>query len=98
MGYKTKLWAQYPALIDARGEIVEDVVYHVRTVGDAERLAGYETGRYRAKACLVRYMDGQKPVRDLGYTFTFVGDLGDLREGVFDLRVWLERRGRQAVD
>lgn len=55
MGYKTKLWAQYPALIDARGEVVEDVVHHVRIVGDAERLAGYETGRYRAKACLVRY-------------------------------------------
>lgn len=43
-------------------------------------------------------MVGQRLVKDFEYTFEFVGDLGDLREEVFGLRSWLERRGRQAVD
>ncbi|RHZ69156.1 hypothetical protein CDV55_103947 [Aspergillus turcosus] len=97
MGYECKMWGQYPALLDSPGSIVEGAAYHVRTTQDAERLAAYETGSYRAEPCLIRYTDGKEPSEDLGYTFNFVGNLSELSEGEFDLKIWLRRIGRQAA-
>lgn len=70
---------------------------NVRTTQDAERLAAYETGNYRAEDCLIRYIDGKEPSEDLGYTFKYVGDPRELTEGQFDLKVWLRRMGRHAA-
>lgn len=97
VGYECKMWGQYPALLDSPGSIVEGAAYHVRTTQDGERLAVYETGNYCAEPCLLRYTDGKEPSEDLGYTFKFVGDLSELSEGEFDLKVWLRRMGRQAA-
>ncbi|KAE8154967.1 hypothetical protein BDV25DRAFT_135306 [Aspergillus avenaceus] len=94
LGYEIKLWGQCPALLDKRGSIVKGFVYDVRTEEDAAKLAAYETKSYREVPCWIRYMDGEKPVEDLGRTFLFAGDFGELREGVFDLGVFLGGRGR----
>ncbi|KAJ6076651.1 hypothetical protein N7499_008632 [Penicillium canescens] len=96
-GYKCMLRGQYPALLDALDSVVEGAVYHVRTVEHGERLAAYETKYYQAGACRIRYTDGKEPADDVGYTFKFKGDQNDLRDGTFDLRVWLERMGRVAA-
>ncbi|KAJ5987147.1 hypothetical protein N7451_011512 [Penicillium sp. IBT 35674x] len=96
-GYECKLWGQYPALLDAPDSVVEGAVYHVETVEHGKRLAAYETNNYHAVPCRIHYTDGKKPVNDVGYTFKFMGDLKDLSEGVFSLRVWLARMGRHTA-
>lgn len=104
-GYECRLWGQYPALLDAggdgdgdgdaaRGMVVEGAVYDVGSVEDGGKLAAYETGYYRAEPCLIRYVDGEEPGQSVGSTFKFVGDLRELSEGRFDLKVWLKRMGR----
>ncbi|CDM38409.1 hypothetical protein DTO013E5_9724 [Penicillium roqueforti] len=96
-GYECKLWGQYPALLDAPDSVIEGAVYHVKTVEHGERLAAYETQNYQASPCRIRYTDGKEPADDVGYTFKFKGNRKDLSEGIFDLRVWLERMGRLAA-
>ncbi|BDD58240.1 hypothetical protein MAP00_003531 [Monascus purpureus] len=71
---------------DAPGLAVEGAAYHVQTVGDAEKLAVYKTGNYRAEPGLITYADGREPRMDMGYTLKFVGVREDLSEGIFDLR------------
>lgn len=93
-GYTCKLWGQYPALVDAIDSEVEGAVYHVQTVEHGARLAEYETNNYRADPCRIRYTDGKEPTAGFGYTFKFQGNPRDLREGHFDLQVWLKRIGR----
>ncbi|GFF58622.1 conserved hypothetical protein [Aspergillus udagawae] len=97
MGYECKMWGQYPALLNCPGSVVEGAAYHVHTTRDAERLAVYETGNYRAESYLIKYMDGKEPSEDLGYMFKFVRDQRELSEGDFDLKVWLRWMGRQAA-
>ena len=97
VGYKCGLWGQYPALLDARGSVVEGAVYHVETVEHGERLAAYETNNYKTHPCRISYTDGEEPSEGIGYTFKFRGDQKDLSEGTFDLRVWLKRMGRHAA-
>lgn len=97
VGYKCKLWGQYPALLDARGSVVEGAVYHVETVEHGERLAAYETNNYKTHPCRISYTDGKEPSEGIGYTFKFRGDQKDLSEGTFDLRVWLKKMGRHAA-
>ncbi|KAJ5586955.1 uncharacterized protein N7459_002720 [Penicillium hispanicum] len=94
-GYQCKLWGQYPALVAAdSSDVVEGSVYSVTTAADAQRLAEYETRHYRAVSCEIRYADVQEPVQEAGYVFLFVGEMGELTEGRFDLEVWLRRVGR----
>lgn len=97
IGYRCKMWGQYPALVDAPGLIVKGTAYYVRTEEDGEKLAAYETSNYRTESCILRYTDGKEPSVDLGYTFKFSGNIKDLDEGDFDLTLWLKRIGRQAA-
>ncbi|KAL4912111.1 hypothetical protein BDW62DRAFT_195400 [Aspergillus aurantiobrunneus] len=90
MGYKCKLWGQYPALLDAPGLVVHGAVYHVQTKKHAERLAGYETSNYRADPCRINYTDSNEPREEFGHTFKFVGNMNDLKEGDFVLGAWLK--------
>ncbi|KAJ5918069.1 hypothetical protein N7454_010444 [Penicillium verhagenii] len=96
-GYKCKLWGQYPAILDCSDSVVEGAVYHVKTVEHGRKLAAYETQSYQAGPCHIRYTDGKEPVDDAGYAFEFNGNRKDLSEGIFDLRVWLNRMGRVAA-
>ncbi|MCJ1313073.1 hypothetical protein MMC25_006750 [Agyrium rufum] len=100
-GYATKLWGQYPALVEdtKTSARIEGVMFDVECMQVGERLAEYETGNYLAKPCLITYVnDGVTTFFD-GYTFVFVGNPRDLSEGSFDLQLWLKRIGRgKAVD
>ncbi|OJJ77381.1 hypothetical protein ASPBRDRAFT_50283 [Aspergillus brasiliensis CBS 101740] len=99
-GYTCKLWGQYPAVVadgtygTSASSIVKGLVYRVESVEDGVKLASYETGWYQARPCEVVYTDGKVPEREMGHVFVFVGDEGELSEGVFDLGVWLGRMGR----
>ncbi|EED13826.1 conserved hypothetical protein [Talaromyces stipitatus ATCC 10500] len=67
VGYKCKLWGQYPALLDAAPDsIVKGAVYHVSTAEDAKKPAAYETSNYRLENCWIEYMDGE-PAREMVY-------------------------------
>ncbi|KAL3468101.1 hypothetical protein BJX64DRAFT_246882 [Aspergillus heterothallicus] len=94
-GYECRLWGQYPALLEAPGEVVHGHVYHVATEKYAQRLAEYETTNYSAQACHITYTGGEEPSEIKGHTFKFVGDSTDLEDGKFDLEVWLRRIGRK---
>lgn len=97
-GYKCKLWGPYPALLSGDpGDTVTGAVYEVRTIEDAEKLAAYEGLSYTSITCSIQYSDGQSPTQAEGYAFLFVGHMRDLREGSFDLKIWLERNGRRGV-
>lgn len=98
-GFRCKLWGQYPALVvdEMPGSRVEGAVYEVRSGGDAEKLAAYETGNYATVSCDIVFQDGREPGRQNGSAFVFDGDSGDLGEGRFDLGVWLRRVGRLAA-
>ena len=97
VGYKSKLWGQYPALLDARDSVIEGAVYYVETVEHGERLAAYETKNYKTHPCRMSYTDGKEPSEGIRYAFKFRGDQKDLSEGTFDLRVWLKRMSRHAA-
>lgn len=96
-GYECKLWGQYPALVEAPDSVVEGAVYTVDTIEHGVEFAIYETNNYLAGPCRIHYTDGKEPTDDFGYTFIFQGNQKDLSEGVFDLRVWLTRMGRQKL-
>lgn len=93
-GYCSKLWGQYPALVDGpKGQLVNGMAYYVRTAEDAEKLAIYESKNYRPTACRIRYTDGHQPMEGLGCTFKFIGRENELTEGSFDLPYWLQGVG-----
>ncbi|EER24810.1 hypothetical protein CPC735_001550 [Coccidioides posadasii C735 delta SOWgp] len=95
-GYSAKLWGQYPALIDGPpGNIIEGMVFDVQTVKQGARLAEYETQAYSVKPCFIKYTDGKEPATAYGNVFMFVGDERELSEGEFDLKLWLQRMGRE---
>ncbi|KAJ5219125.1 uncharacterized protein N7498_001224 [Penicillium cinerascens] len=94
-GFASKLWGQYPALVESPDSVVEGAVYNVQTVVDAQKLADYETRNYTPVARDIRYSDGRFPTQQAGHVFVFDGNPTDLSEGTFDLRVWLKRVGRQ---
>ena len=96
-GYECKLWGQYPALLAAESGVVDGAVYSVKTAGDAQRLADYETRHYQPVPCVIRYLDGMLPSQEEGYVFMFGGDPRELHEGRFDLKVWLKRIGRSTA-
>lgn len=98
-GFQCKLWGQYPALVvdEIPGSRVEGAAYEVQSVGDADKLAAYETENYTTVSCDIVFRDGREPRRQMGSVFVFDGDSGDLSEGRFDLRVWLRRVGRLAA-
>lgn len=100
LGYETKLWGQYPALIKGPpGSVVEGMAYNVQTVEDGEKLAAYETRYYETQPCPIKYTDNKEPATEDGNVFMFAGDPRELSEGGFDLKVWLRRMGRgEAVD
>ena len=96
IGFKIKLWGQYPALVGGfTGAVVDGMVYEVESEAQAERLAEYETRAYEATPCRIRFTDGEEPVEASGTTFEYGGNPLDISEGEFDLGIWLRRMGRE---
>jgi gamma-glutamylcyclotransferase (GGCT)/AIG2-like uncharacterized protein YtfP len=86
IGYSCMLWGQYPALLDGpAGAAVYGMAYEVQTPAQKERLEVYETYRYQARSCLIRFQDGRTV---LGKTFLWNADKALLEEGTFDLKDW----------
>ena len=97
VGYTRRLWGQYPALVDGPpGAIVHGSAFDVPTAVAAEKLAYYETRNYAIDPCLIHVDDGERSSSDVvdGYTFVFAGRPNDLRDGEFDLDLWLKSVGR----
>lgn len=94
-GYDCKLWGQYPALVQGHADnLVVGAAYDVQTVEDAEKLTAYETRNYMPVLCSIEYTDGKPPTQQLGHAFLYVGNVRDLSEGTFDLKIWLQRMER----
>ncbi|KUI53469.1 hypothetical protein VP1G_00897 [Cytospora mali] len=92
VGYRTKVWGPYPALVAGKTEeIVKGVAYEVENGGHKDRLQRYETDCYRTAKCLIR-VDGAEEV--LGKTFIWNGDEEDLDDGAFDNEAWMARMDR----
>lgn len=95
VGYKSKLWGPYPALVDGPTDaIVEGMVYQVQSENHANRLARYETNAYAPVSCQIRFTDGKEPGEVSGMTFKYVGNPVDIDDGQFNLTDWLQSMGR----
>lgn len=85
VGYHTRMWGPYPALVDGPpGSVVKGMAYWVDGEEAKKRLADYETDNYREHKCAIR-LEGAKIS---GTTFEWAGDEDDLKEGSFDLKDW----------
>ncbi|VUC33305.1 unnamed protein product [Clonostachys rosea] len=84
VGYETKLWGPYPALLDGPpGHIVRGMACEIEGGEAKDRLAAYETANYGVKLCLIEFDDGTK-VKDK--TFRYAGfeiEAGNMNSYVF---------------
>ena len=89
VGYSTKMWGPYPALIDGPpGNTVNGMVYEVQREDHEKLLADSETDAYRSALCYIRPGEGGKGF--FGKTFVWAGDPNDeeLSAGNFDFGAW----------
>lgn len=75
-------------------DVVTGHVYVLQSVKDGKTLAEYETRNYEIRPCTILFTDGETPTEAQGYVFMFAGDRDNLKEGIFDLNMWLKRVGR----
>jgi len=96
IGYKLRLWGQYPALVHEPGEVVHGLAFDKATELDAQKLAAYETNNYQSTPCNIEALDsnGQETTLE-GYVFKYCGDPLELSDGSFDLDVWLAQMRRK---
>jgi hypothetical protein len=86
VGYHIQMWGPYPTLLDGPpGNVVKGMAYEVEGGEYKDRLAAYETNNYQEHKCTIRLEGG---ARVSGTTFEWVGDMGELKDGSFDLRDW----------
>lgn len=103
-GYHCKMWGKYPAIIHSTpkdkdkdnttstsyetipGKLYEPNPFeHIDTI--ERKLQNYEGVNYRVRLCFVQ-IEGEGEVVE-ARTFEWVGEDGELRDGVFDLRDYL---------
>ncbi|KUI69237.1 hypothetical protein VM1G_05534 [Cytospora mali] len=93
VGYRTKVWGPYPALVAGKAEeVFKGVVYEVQSGDHKDRLQRYETDCYRIAKCSIRVDGAEEEV--LGKTFIWNGDEEDLDDGAFDNEAWMARMDR----
>nr|POF15357.1 hypothetical protein CFP56_42246 [Quercus suber] len=105
MGYRLRLWGQYPALIDASQEVVKGLVFEVPDEASAAKLAAYETDNYWPAPCRINFSEDNGEEQDQsvsgeeeggedrsvsGFVFKYCGNSNDLSDGEFDLDRWLQ--------
>ncbi|OQE25895.1 hypothetical protein PENFLA_c008G11075 [Penicillium flavigenum] len=85
IGYRTKLWAKYPALV--RGEPfqpLDGLAYEIRLPEHWERLRAYHSDHYDLVSILLDFPDtGEEEVQ--GFAFECRGHPEELRDGSFSL-------------
>lgn len=96
VGYKVRLWGQYPAIVDFPYTVVKGSIYEVIDESTAAKLAAYETSNYRPAPCIIDLVGDDGEERIDGYVFKFCGNFNDLTDGEFDLTRWLQLMGRSA--
>lgn len=85
IGYHTRLWGPYPVLLNGPpGNVVKGMGYEIEGGENKDKLAAYETANYSEHKCLIRF--GEESV--IGATFKWAGDVGELKDGSFDLKDW----------
>ena len=85
VGWKIRLWGQYPALVNKPGNNIHGKAYNVEKVSHMECLKYYETDAYMIKECNIILDNGTEVP---GETFIFNGDKSLLKDGSFDLKDW----------
>lgn len=96
IGYRCKLWGEYPALVDGEmGEPVYGMAYEVQSPQEKERLEDYETDHYLRVGCIIEFEDGSQVT---GSTFQWHGEDEELKEGDFDLKDWKMDRLEREMD
>lgn len=95
VGYETRLWGAYPALIDGpTGQAVKGAACEIRSQKHVDRLIAYETDKYSIRSCLIDLLDvgvGRKETVQ-GCVFMWAGELDELQEGKFSLREYLREK------
>lgn len=85
IGYHIRMRVPYPVLLDGPpGNVVKGIGYEIEGGKNKDKLAAYETAVYREHKCLIQF--GEESV--IGTTFKWAGDVGELKEGSFDLKDW----------
>ncbi|KAL9098070.1 MAG: hypothetical protein Q9163_006198, partial [Psora crenata] len=86
IGYECMLWGPYPALVNKVGGIVHGVAYKVQDEANVEnvreKLARYETDKYRRALVAASYEDGSEATAS---AFVWDSDREELEAGAFDL-------------
>jgi len=91
VGFSTKMWGPYPALIDGPpGNVVDGMVYEVRKKDHEKRLACYETDAYRCVSCPIKSGAGGEQI--IGKTLVWAANEAALSVGSFDLEAWKRAR------
>ncbi|PKY05123.1 hypothetical protein P168DRAFT_235402, partial [Aspergillus campestris IBT 28561] len=101
VGYETKLWGPYPALVDGEPLCsVDGMACEIFSRTQLDRLAEYETDKYRLRACLIQLLDDDdETVKTVeGVTSMWDGRHEELREGTFDLREWKKENQLRDLD
>lgn len=95
IGYEIRLWGPYPALIDGPpSHAVEGVACEILSQKHLDRLIAYETEKYYVHACEIDLLDvgvGREETVD-GNVFMWDGELDELQEGDFNLKVTCEKK------
>ncbi|KAJ5851466.1 uncharacterized protein N7529_010851 [Penicillium soppii] len=100
-GHEIKLWGQYPALLGGKpGHSVHGVVSELLTRPQLDRLAAYETDKYRLTACYIEILNDDDSIEKTieGACFKWDGQDDELREGAFDLKQWKKDQQLQGLD
>ncbi|PYI00257.1 hypothetical protein BO78DRAFT_330498, partial [Aspergillus sclerotiicarbonarius CBS 121057] len=96
LGYHTKSWGSWPALLDGPGlHAVEGVACEIEVEELHERLVEYGMGKYRLRYCLIDLLDGGGDVESSvrGVVFKWNGRIEELQGG----DVGLEERMQEVM-
>lgn len=88
IGYTTKLWGKYPALVSGKPfQPVDGLAYKIRLQEHWDRLLAYHSHQYDLGYILIDFLDtGEKEIK--GFAFEWRGDPEELRDGSFSLEKW----------
>ncbi|KAJ5091281.1 hypothetical protein NUU61_006151 [Penicillium alfredii] len=100
-GYRIKLWGPYPAFIEGQTfHFVDGMVCEPLSPTQLDRLAAYETDKYRRLSCLIEVLNDDDSIKETieGITFAWNGRQDELQEGTFDLTQWKKEKQLQDLD
>ncbi|KAJ5162421.1 hypothetical protein N7492_007813 [Penicillium capsulatum] len=100
-GYQIKLWGRYPAFVEGQTfHFVDGMVCEPLSPTQLDRLAAYETDKYRRLSCLIEVLNDDGSIKETieGITFAWNGRQDELQEGTFDSTQWKKARRLRDLD